>query len=153
MTITGVTISEIKSAFHRHMRAGISSTTWDIPKSLTAEERATPVNWSASELRMISCIVRRTGLLVGMGGHSVDLWRREPERISVEAFFSQLPDGRGWELLTSMASPELAPRLVPSGRSGDDNYHTHFEVEDRSCEFDLRIQVTGRSRSCSSSGE
>lgn len=149
ITITGVTVDEIRTTFQHQVVANASSPTWDSPRESTLEEQSAPETWSPSELRMISCVVRRVGLLIGMGGYSIDLWWSAPERISIETFVSHLtPLGR-MEMLAAMTSSELTPRLVPSMRSDNDDYHTHFEFEDRSCELDLRIQVTGRTISSS----
>lgn len=141
ITITGVTVEEIWSAFHGLAGAEISSPTWTSPRNLTLGEQNAPMIWSPSELRMVSCIARRAGLLVAMGGHSIDLWWNSPERISVEVFVSNLsPIGR-LEMLAAMTSNELTPRLVPSSRSEDSYYHTYLEFEDRTCELDVRIQI------------
>lgn len=144
VTFAGVTVDEIRTMFQHQVVVGASSPTWDSPRGLTLAEQSAPEMWSPSELRMISCVVRRVGLLIGMGGYSIDLWWSAPERISVETFVSHLTPLRRMEMLSAMTSSELTPRLVPSMRSDDNDCHTHFEFEDRSCELYLRIQVTGR---------
>jgi hypothetical protein len=112
--------------------------------SIDSSKRLAPQELASRSMReddhlIMSVVIRRLGLLRAFGPGSIDAWRNQPGRFSVEMMVHRFDQSRFDRLVSALQSPEFSPRLALH-RSDGTGYHTYFRIEGTHLEIDLRVQ-------------
>lgn len=110
------------------------------PHHLTIQETEEELWRRPGELLLTSSVVRRLGLLRSLRATSIDTWRNQPDRISVEVLLPPLTERRYFDLVAALASPLLSPQW--RFLEGTPNGRTRFRLANGTTELDLRLQGT-----------
>lgn len=148
VVFAGVSAADVRAAHHRQFdhRRGRCLAASSPDRATSAETRALgrlPLN----ELRAVSSLVRRLGLLRSLEPTSIDIWHRLLGGVAAEVRVKQLEPRDRQQLIADLASPGLQPCWVDvSGSFPEASAYSPsrywFELQDKSCILELRLVIS-----------
>lgn len=137
--VLGVSFEDFDSYRNRseHMESHVTVRPTDIlqPQELSAFRRP------SSQLRPLSAIARRLGILVGCSADVVDSWWTSPTIFSIELMFPASHFNPLDEISAKLGSPHFSDVLAV--RPGSDNHRYLLETTDGSAKISLRYLSRG----------
>lgn len=148
VVFAGTSVPEVLAAHHRvidHSRGPCFASYF--PDRTTSEEDRALDRLRPNELRTVSSLVRRLGLLRLLEPTSIDIWHRLGGGITAEVRVKHLPSHHSDRLIADLTSPGLQPcwidvtRSFPEASAYSPPRHW-FELQDKSCILELRLVVS-----------